>query len=75
MGDLFIKSYRTQAIPDCCGNCKHNDWQEDGPHCRNPVNWMKDEYEMEEGLATEIDDDNSQVDWYGYCDGHLRGPT
>jgi hypothetical protein len=75
MGQLNIPNQRHQTMPDCCANCKHNNWQEDGPHCRNPKNIEQDDFEKEENIPASMDseDDCGYVEYDTVCDNHERG--
>lgn len=75
MGKLTIPGLIdvSKHIPSCCGNCKHNFWDEYGPHCRNPKNWVQDDFEIEEKVAPEMIDDDGDVEWTFVCDNHERG--
>ena len=75
MGILNIQGLRviSQEIPNCCGNCKFNLWDECGPHCRNPKNWVQDDCEEEEGATAQMDDDDyGYIEWSMVCQNHER---
>ena len=58
-----------KELPDICANCKHNQWDEYGPQCRNEKNWKLDEDED----SLWMDDDWGNVEWNYCCDNHERG--
>jgi len=62
-----------KEMPDCCGNCVHNLWDQDGCHCRNPRNWTADDYETEIGIRIAMDEDNGEIDFHYHCHNHKRG--
>jgi hypothetical protein len=64
-------------VPACCGNCRFNDWQEDGPMCVHPAHWETDQFELDEGgtvfYCGERATEQGEIDWDDVCEHHQRG--
>jgi len=76
MGILKAKGLRdvSKEIPACCGNCRHNLWEEEGPQCCNPKSWELDKWEVEHGCAEpDMSESLGSIDWTMVCDNHERG--
>jgi len=73
MSELKIKNFQnvSATIPNCCGNCLHNQWDESGPHCTNTKNWKLDDGETEINMGDDMDD--GVIQWDTNCDNHKRG--
>lgn len=72
MSEFEPKNFKMIAkeMPNCCANCTHNQWDENGCHCRNEENFTLadgeeeiDWYEREDG----------EIEWSNVCDNHNRG--
>ena len=71
MSQLKIKGLRNiiSTIPNCCSKCKHNYWNEDGPHCTNEKNWELEEDEKEIYMEHE----DGEIEWSSICDNFEKG--
>ena len=65
-------------VPPCCGNCKFNQWLEDGPHCVHPWHWDEGAFEIDsdDGALRYRGEEMTEggvIDWDDVCEHHAAG--
>jgi hypothetical protein len=72
------EKFRTVNMPNCCGNCGYNEWDEDGCHCHNRDNYLLADgeiFEIDRSLPDHIElseyVEGDDINWNNVCDNHI----